>query len=59
MSNVRPDPEIFLHKAQWNDSYKAWLQMGGSQYKQPTVIDRLLRKTKKLHHRIRLFGVGA
>ncbi len=33
------DPEIFLYKDQWNDNYKAWLQMGGSQYKQPTVID--------------------
>lgn len=45
-----------IHNDQWNDNYKAWLQMGGGQYKQPTTVDRLLRKAQKLRSRMRLFG---
>lgn len=45
-----------LHNDQWDSNYKAWLQRGGSRYRPPTVIDRLLRKAKRLSHRM---GVGA
>lgn len=45
-----------LQNDQWDSNYKAWLQMGGSRYRPPTVIDRLMRKAKRLSHRM---GVGA
>lgn len=48
-----------LHNDQWDTNYRAWLQMGGSRYRRPTRIDRLLRKAKRLGSRMKLFGVGS
>jgi lipopolysaccharide biosynthesis glycosyltransferase len=45
-----------LQNDQWNSNYKTWLEMGGSRYRPPTIIDRLLRKAKRLSHRM---GMGA
>lgn len=47
-----------LHNAQWDNNYKMWLQMGGSRYRQPTLIDRWIRKAKKLRGRMasHIFG---
>ncbi|MDP3584914.1 MAG: glycosyltransferase [Thiobacillus sp.] len=44
-----------LQNDQWDSNYKAWLRMGGSRYRPLTVIDRLLRKAKRLSHRM---GMG-
>ena len=35
------------HNIQWDTNYSAWLQMGGSKYKAPTMFDKLWRKMKK------------
>lgn len=48
-----------IQNGQWNENYKAWLQMGGSRYRHPTLVDRWVRKVKKLRGRMRQFGAGA
>jgi len=41
-----------LHNNQWECNYEIWLQMGGSRYRPPTVIDRLLGKAKRLSYQM-------
>jgi lipopolysaccharide biosynthesis glycosyltransferase len=47
-----------LHNDQWNENYSIWLKLGGSQYKQPTIINKLIRRAKYLRRRLNLIGAG-
>ena len=40
------------HNMQWDTNYSSWLNMGGSRYKPPTMVDKLYRKLKKIMRRV-------
>jgi lipopolysaccharide biosynthesis glycosyltransferase len=44
-----------IYNAQWQTNYHAWLQMGGSEYKPLTILDKIRRKVQKILRRIRVF----
>lgn len=37
-----------LANEQWNQNYKKWIEMGGSRYKAPTLLSKIIKKTKKI-----------
>lgn len=41
-----------LHNPQWVSNYETWKQMGGSEYKKLTIIEKLIRKISKIYRNI-------
>ena len=37
-----------LENKQWNENYKKWIEMGGSKYKAPSLISKIIKKSKKI-----------
>lgn len=37
-----------LENEQWNQNYKKWIEMGGSRYKTPSLISKIIKKSKKI-----------